>query len=215
LLVAVGLSNASAADLSKIDRTLPDEPKYSTAAPKYCLLAFGPDAKTTVWLVRDGNVMHVFASPDGKSAKVWRQVNSGHVFEIGDIWEDERTCHKRLRCYAYQRDRMLSILIDGKRQIAGEDRRGKLEFAASPKDAPVVHFNGPLVLDLYYEQEPLRTGTTVDLSAVIGTPGVGPGTMAVVFCDSYPKNAWPTAVIEYPAKEGGKPIVETVRLNEN
>jgi hypothetical protein len=40
---------AMAADLSKIDRTLAKEPKYQSKA-KYCLLVFGPQAKTRVWL---------------------------------------------------------------------------------------------------------------------------------------------------------------------
>ena len=214
MLVAVGLSSTSAADLRKIDRTLQDEPKYNTAAPKYCLLAFGPEAKTTVWLVRDGDVMHVHASPDGKSAKLWRQVKlDSTAFNIGDIWEDEQTCHKNLRYLPHSRRIAFTVMVGGKRQAAGFDRAGKLEFATTAKDAPVVHFNGPLTMDLFREQQPLQTGE--DLTAVVGTPGIGPGTFALFFCDAYPRNAWPKAVIEYPAKDGGKPIVTTVRLDDN
>jgi hypothetical protein len=46
-------SLALAADLSKIDRTIKKEPKYK-GKPKYCLLVFGPEAKTRIWLVLDG-----------------------------------------------------------------------------------------------------------------------------------------------------------------
>src|SRR4051812_42896462 len=98
-LVVAGLTSASAADLSKIDRTLKDEPKYLARAPKYCLLAFGPEAGTTVWLVRDGDVMHVLASPDGKSPATWRQVK-GHYgnFPLGDVFEEGgKVRHKNLR----------------------------------------------------------------------------------------------------------------------
>src|SRR5438067_566227 len=41
-----------AADLAKIDRTIVKEPAYKSA-PKYCLLVFGPEAATRVWLVLD------------------------------------------------------------------------------------------------------------------------------------------------------------------
>jgi hypothetical protein len=214
LLVAVGLSPARAADLHQIDRSMKDEPKYNTAEPRYCLLAFGPEARTTIWLVRDGDVLHVYASPDGKSAKAWRQVLLNGVFEIGDVWEDENTCHKKLRWAPNNRRSPVTVLIGGKRQMAGTDRHGKLEFAATAKAAPVIHFNGPLTMDLYREQEPFLAGATNEMAAVVGTPGIGPGTFALVFCDSYPPKAWPEAVIEFPTRYGGKPVVETVRLDD-
>ena len=37
---------AQAADLAKIERKIAREPAYQTKTPKYCLLAFGLDAKT-------------------------------------------------------------------------------------------------------------------------------------------------------------------------
>ncbi len=216
LLVAAGLTSASAADLGTIDRVLKDEPKYTTRTPKYCLLVFGPEARTQVWLVHEGDIMHVHSSPDGKAAKTWRQVKGSPTsFSLGDVWEEGgKTCHKNLYSAPKGYSRKMSIRVDGKTQIAGWDRHGKLEFAASAKDAPVVHFNGPRTLDLFREQEPLRSGHQVDLSVVVGTQGVGPGTFVPILCNAYPKNAWPTAVIEYPTKDGGKPIVVKVRLAE-
>src|SRR5262249_25537794 len=55
---------ATAADLSKIDRTIAKEPKYQSK-PKYCLLVFGPEAKTNVWLVLDGDVLYVDRNGNG------------------------------------------------------------------------------------------------------------------------------------------------------
>ena len=216
LLVTAGLTTASTADLTKIDRQLKDEPKYTTRTPKYCLLVFGPDAETHVWLVHDGVVMHVLDSPDGKSLKKWRQVKaSSNSFTLGDVWEEGgKTVHKNLGYVPASRIVRLSVYVGGKRQVAGWDRNGKMEFTASVKDAPVVHFNGPLTLDLFREQGAVRSGSEVDITAVVGTLGVGPGTFALFFTDSYPKGAWPTAVIEYPAKNGGKPIVAKVTLAE-
>jgi hypothetical protein len=68
---AVGLvgllapSAAADADLTKIDRTIRKEPAYRSGAPKYCLLAFGPKAKTRVWLVLDGDTLYVDRNGDG------------------------------------------------------------------------------------------------------------------------------------------------------
>jgi hypothetical protein len=50
---------AQAADLGRIERKIAREPAYQTKAPRYCLLAFGPEAKARVWLVQDGDVLYV------------------------------------------------------------------------------------------------------------------------------------------------------------
>jgi hypothetical protein len=217
LLVVVGVTPAGAADLSKIDRTIPDEPAYQSRKPGYCLLVFGPEARTRVWLVKDGNAVHVHDSPDGKAPPRWRKVRSlTWDWPLGDIWEGGGTArHRDLHFNPIGDEMRLWLKVGGKRQLAGHDRRGALELAASAKDAPVVHFNGPLTLDLFREQRPLRSGRRVQLTAVVGTPGVGPGTFAVFDLNAYPRGAWPTAVIEYPAKDGGAPIVAKVTLDDD
>jgi hypothetical protein len=53
-----------AADLSRIDRTIKKEPAYK-GQPRYCLLAFGPEARTRVWVVVDGDVLYVDRNGDG------------------------------------------------------------------------------------------------------------------------------------------------------
>jgi hypothetical protein len=217
LLVTAGLTSVSAADLTTIDRTLKDEPKYATPAPKYCLVVFGPEAKTHVWLVHDGDVVHVLASPDGVAPKKWRHIKGNpNMFSLGDVWEDGgKTCYKNLHYYHLPRRDRLRLGLGRNAQIASEDRSGTLQFSANAKNAPVVHFNGPLTLDLFYDQEPLRSGQTVDFSVVVGTRGEGRGTFAHVVCGSYPKGAWPTAVIEFPARKGEKPIVSKIRLADD
>ena len=64
-LWAVGLGHAGQADLGKIERTIRKEPAYQTKSPKYCLLVFGPDAKTKVWLVLDGDTLYVDRNCNG------------------------------------------------------------------------------------------------------------------------------------------------------
>lgn len=51
--------------LSRIDRTIGKEPAYQSGAPRYCLLAFGPEAKFRVWLVQDGDVLYVDRNGNG------------------------------------------------------------------------------------------------------------------------------------------------------
>src|SRR5207237_238026 len=67
------------------------EPAYQSKAPKYCLLVFGLDAKTRVWLVQDGDTLYVDRNGDGdltgagKRVKVKQQDNSFRSFEAGDL----------------------------------------------------------------------------------------------------------------------------------
>jgi hypothetical protein len=53
-----------AADLSAIERKIAREPQYS-GKPKYCLLVFGPEAKTRVWLALDGDKLYVDRNANG------------------------------------------------------------------------------------------------------------------------------------------------------
>jgi hypothetical protein len=59
-----GPTAARAADLAKVDRTIKKEPAYGSQ-PRYCLLVFGPEAKTRVWLVQDGDVIYVDRNGNG------------------------------------------------------------------------------------------------------------------------------------------------------
>ena len=60
VLLAFGLLAVptSAADLTKIERKLVKEPAYGSK-PLYCLLVFGPEAKTRAWLVLDGDTLYI------------------------------------------------------------------------------------------------------------------------------------------------------------
>src|SRR6516164_6560345 len=78
------------ADLTKIDRTIAKEPAYKSK-PKYGLLVFGPEAKSRVWLVLDGDVLYVDKNGNGdlteKDERI-KQVSlpeKGHGFPIGDL----------------------------------------------------------------------------------------------------------------------------------
>ncbi len=65
LLLAAPVGPLPAADLTRIDRTIAKEPAYQTKAPRYCLLVFGPEAKTRAWLVLDGDTLYVDRNGNG------------------------------------------------------------------------------------------------------------------------------------------------------
>src|SRR6516165_4437800 len=90
-------SPAWSADLAKIDRRIAREPAYQTKAPRYCLLVFGPEAKTRVWLVQDGDVLYVDRNgngeltEEGKRVKLEQQGDGFRTFKAGDVRADGLT----------------------------------------------------------------------------------------------------------------------------
>ena len=64
---------AGGADLDHIDRTIGKEPAYR-AKPSYCLLVLGPQARTRVWVVRDGLTLYVDRNGDGDLTQPGKRV---------------------------------------------------------------------------------------------------------------------------------------------
>lgn len=52
-------------DLTLIQRSLSKEPTYESKSPQYCLLVFGPEAHTRVWLVLDGDALYLDRNGNG------------------------------------------------------------------------------------------------------------------------------------------------------
>jgi WD40 repeat protein len=105
LLAACG----SAADLSKIERTIDKLPAFETAAQGYCLLVFGPEAHKHVWLVHDGPVLYVdrngngdLTEPEDRVAadKIEGATEGEYSFKAGDIADGSRL-HKDLNVSWY------------------------------------------------------------------------------------------------------------------
>jgi hypothetical protein len=101
--------------------------------------------------------------------------------------------------------------------IAGpSDVNGVLMFAPRPADAPVIHVGGPLAVTLYGERPELRLGRACDLMLAVGTPGHGPGTLAMLCYDeTIPAAARPKIEAEFPPSQpGGPPVREQFELKE-
>src|SRR5438552_416537 len=87
----------------QIERKITKEPAYKSK-PKYCLLVFGPEAKTRVWLVQDGDTLYVDRNGNGDLTEAGEKVaanrntaqdsgESSYVFEVGDLQVGGKT-HK-------------------------------------------------------------------------------------------------------------------------
>jgi hypothetical protein len=253
------------ADLRAVERRLVKEPAYQKP-PLYCLLVFGPEAKTHVWLALDGDTVYVDWNGNGDLTEEGERVRlprfgksfdptrlEERMAELGGVTEgDLRHTELRLRQYHVRpdfqpggwdsgRQEQLRALARGDPQAllhevsvaverrprpgdrvriagrfvqgAGSDAEGFLLFAARPRDAPLVHFNGPLRMGLPWRPV-LGRGKADDLIAVIGSPGLGAGTFAVIERSGFIlADVHPVADIRFPpARPGGAPILARVTL---
>jgi hypothetical protein len=103
--MALSTTLAPAADLGRIDRRIVKEPAYQSK-PRYCLLVFGPEAKTRVWLVQDGDYLYVDRNGNGDLTEPGEKVaaqkgENGNAsegvfyFKAGEIHDGE-LIHKNL-----------------------------------------------------------------------------------------------------------------------
>ena len=108
----------------------------------------------------------------------------------------------------------VSMMVGGKRL-----QRAAAVPAAKPESAPILHFNGPLTVGFhspwFYGTPALTRGNEPSrFTVVIGTPGLGEGTFAVLNAQDV-VDGKPVVEIDFPpGTKGGEPIRHTVTLNE-
>jgi hypothetical protein len=204
-------------DLSKVDRHI--VVPTGLEKPGYCLLVFGPQAKSRVWIVVDGETVYVDRNGNGDLSEVGKAfppserpentLMAGYhswTYSLGDlVLGGESEKHTGLTLVRYQDgdgpiESVLSVWVDGIRlQYAGW---GPL-FTASPSTAPIVHFGGAVVA------KPLR-GTILrinekpqELHFCLGTPGLGDHSFAYIGCETRPANTHPVIEIDWPSDGTG------------
>ena len=234
LVVSLALqSSLSAADLTKLDRTIAKEPVYQSKKPQYCLLVLGPEAKKRVWLVLDGDTLFVDDNGNGdltepgKKLKVRTPNQDPASFEDIEIsGSDGKKKHKIqvfvYKWFAYLKGKdvlvqpALTVEWTGKRSFgAWGDGESPLKFAVSSKLAPIIHIDGPLQMG-FECQQPLvkKTDGTYELSVGVGTQGLGKGSFSHLkyWENAVPESVYPFAILEFPSKTpGGDPVrVEVV-----
>ena len=85
--------------------------------------------------------------------------------------------------------------------VINGDGAGMLLFADKPRQAPIIHLNGPFTLALQDRKQRLIAGDKTMLQIGVGPQGVGPGTFAfVLYPQTIPSDAYPEAEITFPAK---------------
>jgi hypothetical protein len=129
-----------AADLTKIERSIRKEPTYQSKTPRYCLLVFGPEATTRVWLVLDGKTLFVDRNGNGDltddSKKVIAKEGSfvygedGEiVFDIGAIQDGPRL-HKKIALFVRKIDYLAVRDADVKAWLASTPQARGLSMHA-------------------------------------------------------------------------------------
>ena len=152
--LALETNSSASVDLTKIDRTIAKEPAYKSK-PKYCLLVFGPEAKTRVWLVLDGETLYVDRNGNGDLTETdemltqerpWPRQEFPAVF-LSLPGEERR--QMRVTVHHYRGE---SEVKEGPHPAIDITFGGKTwstpskQFSEQPKDAPIIHLNGPVSL---------------------------------------------------------------------
>jgi hypothetical protein len=159
-LAWLSAANATAGpDLATIDRTTRTEPAYQTKSPRYCLLVFGPEAATRVWLVLDGDALYVDRDGDGDLTEEGERVTvpafkpSDHPFhegerevDLGSVKDGERT-HTKLTFSQIRYRKTLGKLDADQKDKAAEwqahlDKIHK-QAPDGVADMVTVHIEGP------------------------------------------------------------------------
>jgi hypothetical protein len=249
---ALACTASAAADLAQVDRAIGKEPSYSTKAPRYCLLVFGPAARDRAWLVLDGDTLYVDRDGDGDLTAPGEKVAAKQKqdmfcsFEVGDLrvgglthtglsvsrtlaneeWAGDPTEWRRVKAsddrpWSYHVRLTAERADDGRKlpkkigYVINGDGLGFLIFGKSPKEAPVIHLNGPWTFGVQDWKQRLVAGHKSQLQVGVGTPGVGPGTFSwVLYKDTIPADAYPVAEVAFPAAPGKDPPTTRVVMKE-
>jgi hypothetical protein len=202
---------ASGGELARIDRNIKKEPAYQ-GKPKYGLLVFGPEAKTCVWLVLDGDVLYVDRNGNGDLTEKGNRIKQAppNHFPVGELSLPDDSFPRNSSGLAIDRATQqgplrLTITINEKTWLGTFH-----QLADRPQDAPIIHFNfnGPLTF-VCLDPPTFVPGKTAKLMIHIGTPGLGE--KACVWRSHASSivglQVGLLAEIEYPSKDpGGKPL---------
>lgn len=220
----VSAADQEAVDLTKIDRSVINEPEYSQA-PRYCLMVLGPTAETRVWLVLDGDALFVDKNGDGDLSDAVKVVRRGTVqhFDIGKIKTLDGKVYEGVQMSkSYNPNDHWRLYLHGpdkQPQSTVSSKRAGLEFSAAAKEAPIVHFGGAMILSRdgakrVISRNPNR-GEDEDfaLRVMFGTPGLGTGTFAAVMWNYAAKQHGPLNWrFEFRSEAVGLPMEVTDRL---
>jgi hypothetical protein len=207
----------TAADLSKIDRRIVKEPRYE-GKPGYCLLVFGAEAKARVWLVKDGDTLYLDRNGNGDLTEDGKRLagngvgTGGAITAVAGKKYQIRQCNLQKLGGPKERKEYCHVAID----VDGAfGQYAFVSFADTPQKAPVVHFDGPLTIEVEGKNVTLEREKPSDLGVYMVTYGHGDrlGSAVLVDYNGIPKSAQPVVEIEFPNKKpNGKPVTARYTL---
>ena len=197
-------AHATAGDLRKIDRTIGKEPVYQSK-PKYCLLVFGPEAKSRVWLVLDGQALLT----SGNNGELTKHGLSGSRFTVRVPGTSQDLTVQVVR----RDDKPVGVTVqcDLKLELARrQTMEGMAQLGDSPKSAPVIHLDGSYTSTLRERgviqkgQWVRDTGENASLDVYIGSNVLqdeGKAFLRTWWRGRIPDKIRPVADIEFPHQD--------------
>ena len=224
LAILAGVPLNAAPDLAKIDRTIVKEPAYETQ-PRYCLLVFGPNAETRVWLVEDGETLYVDRNANGDLTEqgealqpTKKQKLSGYrdaQYEtVKIVPADGSSTHTEFKIGYYQSDgkpvhHFIKVKVNGKQQqFAG----WRPIFSDAQQAAEIFHFGGEFAPRPLRKKQLSLTGDGQELHLSWFTQGLGKDARAMLGYEAVPVEITPFAEIEWPSDEPNETILMKVEL---
>jgi hypothetical protein len=100
--------------------------------------------------------------------------------------------------------------------VGPRDPTGALIFAKTPAEAPVIHIDGPLHISCEDERPALKLNRDNDFALIVGTPGHGAGTFAML---AYEETIPAQAVVKldcvwHGESNGGPRVQQLLELKE-
>jgi len=205
---------------------------FFSTPTEYCLLLFGPEAESRVWVEVHGRAVFLHRNKLGASAEsvsyVDRQFAQIRNVEIFGTDGETRYVITGLSVEpaGNQSRRHLMIDVDVKGP-AEFQQYCDVELRADPTDSAVAHFGGPLTAGPRTINWKLSDGLKLvtgdkptDLFMNIGTMDADRGCWVVVRTHQgdkpvFPDNVHPMVEVEFPSKSsGGEPVVRQYPIDK-
>ncbi len=224
-LLGLATQASEPVDLAKVERKIVGEPDYGKASAEYCLLVFGAEAKSRVWLALGGNTLYVDRNGNGDLTEAGESVAgapddrapvdpSTTRFKIAEFIEGKVKAGDFVLTRRGSDGRVwIQLRVGEKRHAWSVD--GVL-FAKRAADAPIVHLDGALTFNVPSWETLDRGEKGGNMYVLFGTPGLGERTFAAMdyyYSDKRVLQGVALAAdMAFPAREsGGVPLnVRTV-----
>ena len=218
--------NAGAAQkksvLESVSREIGKEPKY-LQKPRYALVVLGTNADAKMWMVEDGETLHVDKNLNGDltddGPPIERKASADLCdYKLDAVGPEKGPKHTEFCLRRWGEDKGgveygLSLSLNGTtRMYAGWF--GTF-WSDSPKAVPVIQFGGPLTPTLLARRGVFALDSKID-SLDIGfiNGGSAEGAKSYLSIEALPEKIVPEVRIDWPVAPGAAPLQTTEQLTE-